>query len=83
MTQQERTAPDPKAKYWTTTDVAAYIGVDVRTVSSYRNRSQMPAPVDKIGRTWVWKPRQIIAWHDSRPRPSVGGRPGVELPEPW
>jgi hypothetical protein len=36
--------PDPDAEWWTTSDVAAYLGVRVGTVSSYRLREQMPAP---------------------------------------
>lgn len=67
--------PDSSADWWTTSDVAAYIGVLVGTISSYRKRTQMPAPDAKIGRTHVWKPARIIEWHRSRPRPGVGGRP--------
>lgn len=69
------TNPDPSAEYWTTSDVAAYIGVRVGTVSSYRMRNQMPEPDMTVGRTHMWKPARIIAWHESRPRPGVGGRP--------
>ena len=67
--------PDPEAEWWTTTDVAAYLGVQVGTVSSYRQREQMPAPDATIGRTHIWRPARIIEWHQSRPRPGVGGRP--------
>jgi aminoglycoside phosphotransferase (APT) family kinase protein len=28
-----------------------------------------------LGRTHVWRPSKIIAWHKKRPRPGVGGRP--------
>lgn len=48
--------------YWTTTDVAAYLGVKVGTVSSYRSRGQMPAPDAQHGRTAVWRPETIRAW---------------------
>ncbi len=68
-------APDVNAEWWTTSDVAAYLGLRVGTVSSYRRRGQMPAPDNTIGRTHIWKPARIIAWHKSRPRPGVGGRP--------
>lgn len=71
--------PDPDAQWWTTTDVAAYLDVRVATVSTYRTRGQMPAPDQQIGRTPMWRPGRIIAWHASRPRPGVGGRP-VERP---
>ena len=64
--------PDPDTDWWTTTDVAAYLGVTVGTVSSYRARGQMPEPDRTIGRTHVWSPRRIIDWHDGRP--GHGGR---------
>ncbi|HET9873924.1 MAG TPA: hypothetical protein VFP89_15175 [Propionibacteriaceae bacterium] len=67
-------APDPEAEWWTTTDVASYLGLQVGTVSSYRQRGQMPAPDVTIGRTHVWRPHRIIEWHEGRPRPGVGGR---------
>lgn len=59
--------PDPGAEWWTTTEVAAYLGVKPATVSTYRMRGQMPAPDHKLGRTQLWRPRTIIDWHDSRP----------------
>jgi hypothetical protein len=67
--------PDPDAEWWTTSDVAAYLGVRVATVSTYRNRGQMPAPDMRLGPTQAWRPKRIIEWHESRPRPGVGGRP--------
>ena len=70
--------PDPEAEWWTTTDVAVYLGLQVGTVSSYRQRGQMPAPDVTIGRTHVWRPQRIIEWHEARPRPGVGGRPKTE-----
>lgn len=70
------TSPDPDADWWTTTDVAAYMGVRVGTVSTYRKRGQMPAPDLTVGRTHMWRPKRIIDWHSSRPRPGVGGRVG-------
>ena len=66
---------DPAADWWTTSDVAAYLGVRIATVSTYRTRGQMPAPDMTVGRTHVWKPARIIEWHEKRPRPGVGGRP--------
>lgn len=65
--------PDQKAEWWTTSDVAAFLGVAVGTVSTYRARGQMPAPDQTIGRTHVWQPARIIDWHQSRP--GHGGRP--------
>jgi predicted DNA-binding transcriptional regulator AlpA len=67
-------APDPNAEWWTTSEVAAYLGVQVATVSGYRNRGQMPEPDMTLGRTQAWRPGTIIEWHASRPRPGVGGR---------
>lgn len=67
--------PSDQADWWTTSDVAAYLGVQVGTVSSYRKRGQMPEPDMTVGRTHMWKPARIIEWHSGRPRPGVGGRP--------
>lgn len=68
------TVPDPDAEWWTTADVAAYLGVQSATVTNYRKRGQMPSPDATIGRTHVWRPTRIIEWHKLRPRPGVGGR---------
>jgi hypothetical protein len=70
------TRPDPEAEWWTRKDVAAYLGIAVAAVSSYRRRGQMPEPDKTIGtRTHLWKPTRIIEWHGSRDRVGVGGRP--------
>ena len=71
----DQAKPDPSAEWWTTSEVAAYLGLRVATVSSYRMRGQMPEPDMTIGRTHVWRPSTIIAWQKARPRPGVGGRP--------
>ena len=71
----DRANPDPSAEWWTTSEVAAYLGLRVSTVSSYRMRGQMPEPDMTLGRTHVWRPSKIIEWHQQRPRPGVGGRP--------
>ncbi len=68
-------APDPNAEWWTTTDVARYLGISVSAVTNYRKRKQMPQPDKTIGRTRMWRPIRIITWHAGRPRPGVGGRP--------
>jgi hypothetical protein len=62
-------------EWWTTSDVASYLGVGVSTVSGYRRRGQMPAPDMTVGRTHMWRPKRITVWHANRPRPGVGGRP--------
>lgn len=75
--------PDPEAEWWTTKDVAAYLGIAVAAVSSYRRRGQMPEPDKTIGtRTHLWKPARIIDWHGSRDRVGVGGRPRGSKAEP-
>ncbi|MFI7212929.1 helix-turn-helix domain-containing protein [Micromonospora maritima] len=56
------TNPDPEAEWWTTSDVAAYLGVRVGTVATYRKRGQMPAPDLTLGRTHVWRPAHIVTW---------------------
>lgn len=61
------TQPSPTAEWWTTSDVASYLGVKSATVSAYRARGQMPAPDKKLGRTQLWRPRTILDWHRSRP----------------
>jgi len=59
--------PSPDAEWWTTAEVAAYLGVRPATVSTYRMRGQMPQPNRKLGRTQLWRPQTIIEWHRSRP----------------
>ncbi|MBQ0902663.1 helix-turn-helix domain-containing protein [Micromonospora sp. U21] len=66
--------PDTTAEWWTTSDVAAYLGIKVATVTNYRKRGQMPEPDATVGRTHMWRPSRIMTWHESRPRPGVGGR---------
>ncbi len=67
--------PDLSAEWWTTSDVAAYLGLRVAMISSYRMRGQMPEPDMTLGHTHVWRPSKIIAWYRTRPRSGVGGRP--------
>ncbi|WP_225438618.1 winged helix-turn-helix domain-containing protein [Candidatus Frankia nodulisporulans] len=43
-------------------------------MTSYRRRSHLPEPDQTIGRTPVWRPARIVAWHASRPRPHTDGR---------
>ena len=72
MAHQLSEHPSSDAEWWTTNEVAAYLGVRPATVSTYRMRGQMPAPDHKLGRTQLWRPRTIIEW--SRDRPSRGRR---------
>jgi len=78
----DQAKPDPSAEWWTTSEVAAYLGLRIATVSSYRMRGQMPEPDMTLGRTHIWRPSKIIAWHEARPRPGVGGRPGRDNAAP-
>jgi len=59
-------------EWWTTTDVASFLGLRVGTVSSYRQRGQMPAPDKTLGRTHLWRPETIRTWHQQRPRVGSG-----------
>lgn len=63
----EPTRPRPEAEWWTTSEVAAYLGVRTPTISAYRNRGQMPEPDRKLGRTQLWRPQTIIEWQRTRP----------------
>ncbi|WP_075324344.1 MULTISPECIES: helix-turn-helix domain-containing protein [unclassified Pseudonocardia] len=84
----DRPKPDPDAEWWTSTDVAAYLGVQLKTVSAYRHRKQMPEPDNRIGQSWIWKPARIIEWHNEpgRRRKTRGGTspagPGEGPPAP-
>jgi|SRR3954453_4005020 hypothetical protein len=61
-----------EAEWWTTADIASYLGVQPATVSNYRRHAQMPAPDGKVEGTYVWRPSRILEW---RPRPRTGRRP--------
>jgi predicted DNA-binding transcriptional regulator AlpA len=69
--------PSPDAEWWTTTDVATYLGVGTGTVSAYRGRGEMPEPDSKLGtRTWLWRPAKIIEWQQNRPSKKTRGEEG-------
>ncbi len=53
-------------EWWTTTDVANFLGVQIGTVSAYRKRQQMPAPEQTLGRTHLWRPATIRNWQATR-----------------
>ena len=58
---------DRESELWTTSDVAAYLGVRPGTVSAYRHRGQMPAPEQTLGeRTHLWRASTIREWNASR-----------------
>lgn len=66
---------DPK--WWTTSDVAEYLGLQVGTVSAYRQRGQMPPPDRKFGRTYLWHRQTILDWQR---QPRAGDAVAVALP---
>jgi predicted DNA-binding transcriptional regulator AlpA len=54
--------------WWTTRDVAAFLGVAPSTIRAYAARGQMPRADRRIGREPVWRPETIRHWHSQRPR---------------
>jgi hypothetical protein len=56
------------ADWWTTADVAAFLGVTPSTIRAYAARHQMPEADRRIGREPVWRPATIRKWHKQRPR---------------
>ena len=59
--------------WWSSEDVATYLGVKPSSIRAYVTRGQMPSPDRLIGqkRIRLWKPDTIITWHESRPRRSA------------
>ena len=53
--------------WWTTDDVATFLGVTTSTVRAYLAREQMPAPDRRIGRMTLWTPNTIRDWNGDRP----------------
>lgn len=72
--------PQPTDDWWTTSDVATFLGLRVGTVSSYRQRGQMPPPAKTVGRTHLWRPETIVEWQRHRPR--VGDASAADSPAP-
>jgi predicted DNA-binding transcriptional regulator AlpA len=54
--------------WWTTSDVARFLGISSSTVRAYAAREQMPKADRRIGREPVWRPDTIREWHEQRPR---------------
>lgn len=67
MGKRDAELPDD---WWTTDDVATFLGVTTSTVRAYLARQQMPAPDRRIGRMTLWMPSTIRDWN--RDRPSEG-----------
>jgi 8-oxo-dGTP pyrophosphatase MutT (NUDIX family)/predicted DNA-binding transcriptional regulator AlpA len=67
-----------RTELWNTTEVAKFLGIKPGTVSAYRHRGQMPAPVQTLGaRTHLWDADTIRAWHGQR-RDSTDAKPANE-----
>lgn len=64
--------------WWTSEDVATYLGVLPSTVRSYVTRDQMPKPDRHMGRIRLWKPDTIKSWHQARPRQPVSKDAGLQ-----
>jgi hypothetical protein len=65
-------------------DVAAHIGVDVKTVRRYRSRALanggLPKEDRMFGQSPAWKPATIIKWHENG-RPGAGKRTDLAASE--
>ncbi|MEV7011070.1 hypothetical protein [Streptosporangium sp. NPDC051022] len=81
--------PDLEADYWTISEVAGFLGVQINTVRVYNARSvanqrngtpkagDLPRPDRVFGRSPAWRPATITVWNE-RDRPGMGvggGRP--------
>ena len=67
-----RIVSDLPSDWWSTADVASYLGVSESTIRSYVAREQMPKPDRRIGSVGVWRPATIRKWDQQRPRRSGG-----------
>jgi len=61
--------------WWTTRDVASYLGVTPSTIRAYAARGQVPGADRRIGRETVWRPATIRKWHSQRRRPASAAEP--------
>jgi excisionase family DNA binding protein len=52
--------------YWTTQEVAEYLGVAEATIRAYVARNQMPKPDRRYGRTNLWRPATIEKWRPEK-----------------
>jgi predicted DNA-binding transcriptional regulator AlpA len=68
--------------WWTTENVATFLGVEKDTVHAYVSRKQMPEPDRRMGRMRLWRPDTIRQWHQDRPRqPKAGESNELNRPE--
>ena len=68
LIEQRTSTPE---RQWTTDQVLQWLADQGRPVArdtwtGYVSRGQAPAPTHRVGRTPVWDPDQIRAWHNAR-----------------
>jgi Helix-turn-helix domain len=54
--------------WWTTSEVARFLGIAESTVRAYAARHKMPEPDAYVGATKLWRQQTIIEWAANRPR---------------
>lgn len=60
----------------TLAQVAERLGITYGSACTYRARNDFPAPAMTVGRSSLWSPADVDAWHAARPgRGAGGGRP--------
>jgi predicted DNA-binding transcriptional regulator AlpA len=54
--------------WWTTKEVAQFLGIEEVTVRAYVTRHKMPQPDAYVGATKLWRQETIKQWAARRPR---------------
>lgn len=72
VSDKDTRPPDPSADWWTTEDVAAYLGISPGSVRRYRARPRekggLPPHERMFVRSPAWKPATIIQWNETERR---------------
>jgi excisionase family DNA binding protein len=63
-----RRVSEPLSAYMTTSDIAAYLGVKLSTVTAYVARGQFPPADAVVGSTKLWRRATVQSWAAQRPR---------------
>jgi predicted DNA-binding transcriptional regulator AlpA len=58
----------PLGDWWTTREVAKFLGIEESTVRAYAARHKMPEPDAYVGATKLWRQETIKEWAANRPR---------------
>jgi len=63
--------PNVADEWWTTAEIAEYLGITVKSVNNYVSRRRptgnpIPLPDRRYGRTGVWRPVRITEWNATR-----------------